>query len=772
MKLIVRMALVVVFMFVVMVILTAFDLSTQKVHVPSHHHAAHQPLALSPMRSNSDNKGGEEESNGQRQQQQGQGKLEERDDGRDDDSVSISPKDSGIGAQPQHEGIISELKAHISHLLNSHPSHNNNQIVTNALVKAGDNGKGYDVKMNAILERLNFQQGQMKELKENLQYNQEQLLKALTETSNKMSNIHKSVDDMNRRIPMEWALKHYNAEEQSSEINQQSGGNSNESKGNNNDNNNNEEDEVPTPKTSMHIFLQYIQQHLNGLSHDMLLEALGIDPQHEHGVLGWEEEDRVWKSASHYKLFPSQVRLAIFTGYWCMHSLSSRKVIVSSCIDGFLPQSWVFDATSSLRSAINPSKCLDGSKASVDDPVSIADCVFGKNEMEGSVAEGQQWAYEFADELKSVGVLRNKKTGLCIGAEPLAPTDKSSEQPRIVMLPCDGSCGALWTITANATSPSSFAPSRHETEQWMKSKEDELKLSHDNDHEPMAFQYLQNKRKVQGINKPSTGDRIACWVMTNPKNHKTKAVAINSTWGAECDLLLFMTTKHQAGLNTIVLSLGEEENRQFLWRKSVMSWSYMYTHLLDEFDWFVRADDDSFLNIDNMRSMLKEYNATEKHFLGRRLKIDRDDFYSGGPGTIVSQGALKALGDAMKENILDIAANHDTFADDAELAVALKNIQIFPEDSRDEHQLERFTTLSLIDERSTYRAGFPNGFWYFDYSYYSPKEGADGVSRNWVGSHYNTPQEMFMLKGLHEIGCEAKGTHPWEAKYNTHRNHF
>ena len=80
---------------------------------------------------------------------------------------------------------------------------------------------------------------------------------------------------------------------------------------------------------------------------------------------------------------------------------------------------------------------------------------------------------------------------------------------------------------------------------------------------------------------------------------------INSTWGQECDLLLFMTTKHQAGLNTIVLSLGEDEARHFLWRKSVMSWSLMYAHLLDKYDWFIRADDDTFFNMDNLRGFLE-----------------------------------------------------------------------------------------------------------------------------------------------------------------------
>lgn len=85
--------------------------------------------------------------------------------------------------------------------------------------------------------------------------------------------------------------------------------------------------------------------------------------------------------------------------------------------------------------------------------------------------------------------------------------------------------------------------------------------------------------------------KILCWVNTWPNNHKTRAKAVKETWGKRCNKILFISTKEDPELDTVALPL--KDGRQYLWSKIRGAFTHVYKHYFNEYDWFVRADDDT-----------------------------------------------------------------------------------------------------------------------------------------------------------------------------------
>lgn len=85
--------------------------------------------------------------------------------------------------------------------------------------------------------------------------------------------------------------------------------------------------------------------------------------------------------------------------------------------------------------------------------------------------------------------------------------------------------------------------------------------------------------------------KILCMIMTHPANHKTKAVHVKNTWGKRCDKLLFITSKPDPDLDSILINLTKD-SRKALRNKTRDAFLHVHDNYLNDFDWFMKADDD------------------------------------------------------------------------------------------------------------------------------------------------------------------------------------
>ena len=243
---------------------------------------------------------------------------------------------------------------------------------------------------------------------------------------------------------------------------------------------------------------------------------------------------------------------------------------------------------------------------------------------------------------------------------------------------------------------------------------------------------------------------------------------VRATWGRRCDTLLFMSSAADPELPAVRLNVSE--GRDNLWAKTKNAFKYVHRHHLEEADWFVKADDDTYMIIENLRLLLSEFNATEPLYFGRRFKpFVKQGYMSGGAGYVLSKEALKRFVEVHKTTqlqtccqggysdsiLLPVQAGVDDRAmcrqssggaEDVEMGQCMQHLGVTAADSRDQEGKKRF--FPFVPEHHLIPGHIPRDSWYWRYQFYAEEEGLGCCSDRAVSFHYVSPREMYLLEYL------------------------
>ena len=234
--------------------------------------------------------------------------------------------------------------------------------------------------------------------------------------------------------------------------------------------------------------------------------------------------------------------------------------------------------------------------------------------------------------------------------------------------------------------------------------------------------------------------------MTSPSTLQSKARHIKATWGQRCNKLLFMSS--QSDLDLPAVGLPVSEGRDNLWTKTRAAFQYIYDHHFDDADWFLKADDDTYVIVENLRHLLQDHDPVTPVYFGRRFKAYVPQGYmSGGAGYVLSKEALRRF---VKTSLKDKAHCPEMAgpgsAEDVELGHCLQAVGVAVGDSRD--SLGRETFHPFQPEDHLIPGAVPKDNWYWSYNYYKPKE---VLSLRHPGTVCN------VLRGSPSLSCD----HQW-----------
>ena len=217
---------------------------------------------------------------------------------------------------------------------------------------------------------------------------------------------------------------------------------------------------------------------------------------------------------------------------------------------------------------------------------------------------------------------------------------------------------------------------------------------------------------------------------------------VGATWGRRCNKLIFMSSQEDENLPAVKLNVSE--GRDHLWDKTKNAFQYVYNHHHQEYDWFLKADDDTYMIMENLRYLLKDFDDNKPKFFGHKFKPFTDQgYFSGGAGYVLSKEALRRFV-LNGTNNPHVCRQDAGGAEDVEMGLCMEKLGVEAGDSRDQEGRKRF--FPFVPETHLIPGHLPD--WYKVYQFYQEEEGLACCSDLAISFHYVPPNMMYVLEYL------------------------
>jgi glycoprotein-N-acetylgalactosamine 3-beta-galactosyltransferase len=226
-------------------------------------------------------------------------------------------------------------------------------------------------------------------------------------------------------------------------------------------------------------------------------------------------------------------------------------------------------------------------------------------------------------------------------------------------------------------------------------------------HVLIAYNYLFRVKNVFVRFDPNEPIRLFCMIITTEDVLETHTKYMYDLWVNQCDDHVFVSMIPKKDYNPneqrpyllekefkILQPPGfESDSYSNLTHKVFLSFKYLYANKKKPFHWYLKADVDTFVFVDNLRNFVKNKDTLDAVTYGFNFKkVVPKGYQSGGAGYILSRESFARLGKVLNENYRFC---QNSGVEDIDIARCFRKLSVYPGSSIDELGRERFHPLDF-----------------------------------------------------------------------------
>ncbi|XP_030377706.1 glycoprotein-N-acetylgalactosamine 3-beta-galactosyltransferase 1 [Scaptodrosophila lebanonensis] len=243
--------------------------------------------------------------------------------------------------------------------------------------------------------------------------------------------------------------------------------------------------------------------------------------------------------------------------------------------------------------------------------------------------------------------------------------------------------------------------------------------------------------------------RILCMVLTCPDYIERYAQHVRATWGQRCTKLVFVSSEHNESLGVVRVIEPEADAYDNLWNKTREGFRHVYETYGGQYDWFIKADDDTYVIMENLRYMLAAYDPNMPIYFGYKMNRYNVSYMSGGASYILSREALRRFRRQAYESSKICPEAKKNGIEDFYMGICLQNVGVHLIDARYALTNDIKTKLFPLDvAKYMYDVNITIPDWLRLMTATEIETGPGCCSNYSIAFHYTTPERMYLYEFL------------------------